>query len=629
MRKDIASRIIIDKNLGGEGTSGAIFKSYVDKATLGQWLLDSYLAQRVLTDETFKITKNGTHRAFFNDSKDEEVGYLSDIYGYVGVLSIAMRMGVKLTKEQKEDITDNIALILDSIEEYGYTLYPYITDAENRCEDGGKLFGRKAPYVGAMTWALSFFTSVRGAVKEGLITLDEARQEAIISNIKKIVEFFNRAFIRHGDTPMGWGYTEGCINSSLFFTYSVLEAYSDFEDNVFEITYINDEEFRTVKDEELLAAINKGRAEGDRRLEEEWREKCYAVSDHVWEVYKDVLKDDFVDDAFLRNFRVVKRDDILKSERSNALFNNIYLVSILLYGYVNRRAADKDDVVMTMEAALQNVQRVYNQLRRDGLEYLVDTYIIPFKSLHIDRKGAYQRLNYKTLVDASLMPMLVKANNIIAYYISQYPVKQMSVLFEDLFDNMQTGGQWIWENKGYDVKINERYIEAIADFYAYYEDYERDYAEKKNAKDKATKDLIRSEREKERKRVFEDAEAAAESKFRRREQEVRAEYVIENEIRRAIEGGVIGTFTAMVDSISKKLKTGEELSEIEAKLYTSLEGFIGAFVTKLISDTVVDKASLETVLKNVKTDSTMFLAEWTERLSASEEVITKLVKGDK
>ena len=626
MRRDIESKIIIDKSLGNQGEDGAIFKSYVDKSTIGKWLLKSYLDQRTKVDDEFKISQDGKHNAFFNNYSDREVGYLSDMYGYVGVLSLAMRMGVQLTKEQKEDITDNVCMILTAIDENGYTLYPYITDDENRCEDGSKLFGRKAPYIGAMTWALSFFTAVRGAVKSGLISINQSYQDIILSNIKRIVEFFNSSFIKNGDVPMGWGYTEGCINSSLFFTYSVLEAYSDFEDNVFDITYINDEEYRTVKDEELLIALNKGRAEGDTRLEEEWKEKCYSVADHVWNVYKDVLKDDFVDDSFLRNSRVVTKEDILKSERSNALFNNIYLVSILLYGYVNRRAADKDDVVMTMEAALQNVQRVYNQLRRDGLEYLVDTYIIPFKSQHIDRKGAYQRLNYKSLVDASLMPMLVKANNIIAYYISQYPVKQMSVLFESLFDNMRTDGQWIWENKGYDVKINERYIEAIADFYVYYEDYERDYADKKNAKDKATKELIRAEREKERKKVFEDAEAAAKSKFDRREKEIRAEYVIENEIRRTIEHGVIDSFSSIINSVSAKLTTGAELNETEGKIFASLETFISTYFAKMINDILKGKSD-EVVLEKLKKDSSIFLIEWAERLSKDDEVITKFIKG--
>ena len=633
MRKNLESKLLIERNIDVEGSNAAIFKTYVDKATLGQWILDSYLEKRVRVDANFKRREDGKYLAFINSARENDVGYLSDIYGYVGILSLAMRMGVKLTDEQAKDVADNVCIILDYIDKNGYTLNPYLSDEENYVEPNGKLFSRRSPYTGSMTWALSFYTSVRAAVKNGIITLDKSRQDEIVNNIRKIIEYFNSAFIRKDGVPMGWGYTEGTVNSSLFFTYSVLEAYSDFEDSVFDITYVGDEEFRTMKDEELLNAINKGKQEGDTRIEIEWKENCYAVADQVWDKYRDVLKENFVDDTFLRNYQVVTRDDILKSERSNALFNNIYLVCILLYGYVNRRSADKDDVILTMEAALQNVQRVYHQVNRLGISYLVETYIIPFKSPHKDRGYEYLRLNYKNLVDASLMPLLVKANNIMAYYISQYPVKQMSVFFEDLFDHMSeivVDGQpeWVWENKGYDVKINERYIEAIADFYAYYEQYESDYADKKNAKDRATKELIRSEREKERNKVYAEAEASAEEKFRTREKEIRAEYTIENEIRAAIQNGVSGTITEMLDSISSKLGRREPLTEAETRLYNSLTGFIGACFVKMLDGVVADKASLPTIVENSKTDVNMFLAEWAERLVGSKDALTKIMKGD-
>ncbi|MBQ8147127.1 MAG: hypothetical protein IJ039_10110 [Clostridia bacterium] len=651
MKKEIEKKIIINK---AEGDT--IFNSYVDKTTLGRQLLKSYLSKTTTTDEKFNKTEDGKHIAFFNNDIDKEVGYLSDIYGYTGVLSLAVRMGVDIEEFDglKDNIIDNVYLILDAIDNHGYTLYPYVTEDENRCGDGvlfGKVSrdkGEKSPYIGAMTWALSFFTSVRSAIKNKLITFEDPNEEKslserLMSKIKYIINFFNSSFIDKCDgvpnVPMGWGYTQGCANSSLFFTYSVLEAYSDFEDNVFDITFINDEEYRTVKDEELLTALNKGRGKGDQRLEEEWKENCRSVANHVWAVYKDVLKDNFVDDSFLKNYRVVTKDDILKSERSNALFNNIYLVSILLYGYVNKRADDKDDVVMTMEAALQNVQRVYNQLRRDGMEYLVDTYIIPFKSQYIDNDGknvnVYQRLNYKSLVDASLMPMLVKANNIIAYYISQYPVKQMSVFYENLFDNMRTDVtedsddiQWIWENKGYDVKINERYIEAIADFYAYYEYYERDYADKKKAKDKR----IAAIKEAAEKRGEEKARAkereAAEKYIQEREQEIRSEYIIENAIRQTVENGVIEAFTTVINAIAEKLAGNKQLNDNEKKLYNSLEAFISSYIIALIRNTTSQVFNAETP-ERLKNDASTFLTNWVNALSTKEEVIAKFIKEDK
>ena len=79
MRNDIRAKIIIDKNVDVEGSS-AIFKSYVNKELLGQWLLDSYLSQRFATDEQFNISKNGKHRACaFVPKKDDN----DNICGFV------------------------------------------------------------------------------------------------------------------------------------------------------------------------------------------------------------------------------------------------------------------------------------------------------------------------------------------------------------------------------------------------------------------------------------------------------------------------------------------------------------------------------------------------------------------
>ena len=142
MRSDIESKIVTEKNIGSDGTVSTIFKSYVDKSTLGQWLLESYLAQRVRVDENFVMRENGKHLAFFNTGKDRDVGYLSDIYGYVGVLSLAMRMDVSLSDEVRNDIADNVTMILDYIDENGYTLFPYVREEDNVAADG-KLFGRK------------------------------------------------------------------------------------------------------------------------------------------------------------------------------------------------------------------------------------------------------------------------------------------------------------------------------------------------------------------------------------------------------------------------------------------------------------------------------------------------------
>ncbi|MBE5950081.1 MAG: hypothetical protein E7260_00655 [Lachnospiraceae bacterium] len=630
MREDLKKYILVDKRTQIDDEAGqdeAVFKSYANSSVFANRILESLLTKFVEEDGV---------KIFFADDKEKKFGYLSDIYGCVGVLSLVNRMGAVLSEEQKNDLVANIHYIIDCISENGYTMYPYLTETENKLEDGSKLFGPKNyPYTGAMTWAISFFTAVRKAVNEGLIVLEDEYLDKVYSLIRNIIETFNASVITDKEGhALGWGFTKGCETPSLFFTYSVLEAYSDFEDNLYDVR-IEEENgenkvVREAIDPEFMALLNKRvkKDNGEEEIQDTWQRLCYEVADKVWSVYKKVLKEDFVNDVFLENHKVIKREDILKAGRSNALFNNIYLVYILLYGYVNKRSKDAEDVITTMEVALQNVQRTYEQLRRDGNEYLVDTYIIPFMSKHVDRGDVYSRTLYY-MVDAKLMPMLVKANNVIAFYISQYPVKQMGDLFARLFDNMQEN-EWLWEAKGYDVKVTERYIEAVADFYMYYDNYERAYAEGLEKETAKFENRVARERKKIEKKVTKEVEAAYAKEHQEEIARIREEYSIENAIRAAISTGVERKLTESFEHILNGLKDSKvQLTDFEKTLAGLLENIAKEYIFAQIKNRMGNKEDYEKVLPKLTTDVDLFVAEWTEKLTESETVITNLVKGDR
>jgi hypothetical protein len=490
-----------------------------------------------------------------------------------------------------------------------------------------------------MTWALSFFISVRKAERSGIIKLQPRYSRAVVENIGDIIENFLGSVIRKDGKAVGWAYTKGCLVPNIFFSYSVLEAYSDFEDNIGvvreddesiaglsenDVTY----QSTVIEDLELIEAINKRRAEGEPEIQIAWRNACYEVADKVWEVYKDVLKDKFIDDTFLFNFHTVDRDDIVKSNSSNALFNTLYVVYILFYGYVNVRNKDGDEVVMTMNAALQNVQRVYDQLRKIGIEYIVDTYIIPFKSPHVERGDEYlKKLNYKLMNDTTILPSLVKANNVMAYHISRYPVKQISALFDELFDYM-TPGEWVWDHRRYDVKITERYIEAIADFFDYYDRYERDYA-----------DAVESDKEREyalyrrvKKRVEEAKEAEVterltaqhEAELAARVGAVRAEYTLENAFREKVIVWVEAWLGSTLDRLVAK-NNGEDvaLSAFEAKLHDALLKVAESYFLAAARESVADENAFAHFAENYGKDLTLFISKWVEALDGDGEAISK------
>lgn len=599
-----------------------IFGDYADASVVAERIFQSY--SRMVREVT---EGDVTYKVFFSDERDQRLGYLSNIYGNTGVLSLINRMKYKYTDDDLEMLKNNFYYIMDYVEKNGYTLYPYLSEEENVVPVTDKGYSKNFfdkqnyPYVGAMTWALSYFVSIRRAISNGLIDIESTYSDKIVKQIRTIIEWFNKSVILdENNSPIGWGFTPGCKTPSLFFTYSVLEAYSDFEDNVVAVMDDEDDDdddmVKTSKDIDLLDKINSNFS-GD-GIHIVWRDNCYRIADNVWENYKKVMKDNFVDDTFPTGYKVITRDDILKSNSSNALFNSLFLVFILFYGYVNVRHSE-EDVLLTMTSALQNVQRTYEQLRKESLEYLVDSYIIPFKSMHDRNQDIYIKyLNSKSLMDATLIPTLVKANNLIAYHIQRYPVQQMGLFFIEMFDNA-AANDWIWEAGQYDVKITERYIESIADFYQYYNVYERPFLKK--AATNAAERQAREERANKlaQKKADEKIELRVSEKLSEEKVRISAEYTIENAITEKV--GVLCKkiiIEALQNIAGNMRDSTNELDEFESQLRDGLLDILISAILAPVSNGEIGDIGQEVVQKlpkRVKQDWNLFLISWLEKLS--------------
>lgn len=623
MRDDIRKIVFLDdkKNEG-------VFKTYGEAKNVAKKIFESYIKQRTET----VLPGGETIKTFYPDEILRTPGVLSNIYGYTGILSLVNRMDATLSKAEQEELSKNACWIIDELTEKGFLLTPYLSEAENKItfmnagmSDSGELFSHQYPYIGTMTWALSFLVSVRKAVTAKVISIDGEHQVKLIQLVKAIIEDFNSSCIVEGGVRKGWGYTKECNHASLFFTYSVLEAYSDFEDNVMPVKADTELDKETGKnnteDLELLKAINEG-VDGE-EIQVVWERTCKEVAKNVWNVYKDVLRDDFVDDGFLNGYKKISREDILKSNSSNALFNSIYLVFIFIYGYVNDKEEnpeiDPDDVLMTMNAALQNVQRVYEQLKKDGMEYLVDTYVIPFKSKHGYFGDEYvKRLNAKMLLDNTLLPALVKANNMIAFYITEYPVKQMGTLFRELFENIHES-EWIWESGKYDVKITERYIESIADFYKYYEKYERFYGDRYSKNKKNEMELradITAELEpKIRDDVRDELAKQHAEELAKKEEEVSGRYVLENLIRQTIKDETAALLSeAMQKTVEKNLDANKQLEGFNKIFAEAFPKLLFSYVLKTTVGMEFGKKSQEKVEKTFKQEVEYLLDKWFKQI---------------
>ena len=355
------------------------------------------------------------------------------------------------------------------------------------------------------------------------------------------------------------------------------------------------------------------------------------VAQNVWDVYKGVLSKEFVSDQFLHGFDIIKTEDMVKMDHTNALFNNVYLVCILLYGWTNvLNKEESEEIVATMESALQNVQRVNDSFTRKGLDYLISTYTVPFINAHKDRGNTYiKRLNYRRMSDTTLLPILIKANNLIAFYITKYPVKKMDTLFKDIFDNDNIcDEEFLWDDKGYDVKITERYIEAINQFYEYYESYEQDYNNKFKRQYSTAYGKGRAAGKEEQKELNRAAIENAELEANRRIEEEKSKFVIENAINARIVEMVNASLSSYLDNIARKLN-GEDitLNENEEKVLASLDAMVKGYIVSFINKILPDSDEFNNILDNMNADLRGAILKWSEELQAGKKPLLEIMNA--
>lgn len=596
----------------GEGT----FRIYKDRSYFGLKLLNDLIDKR---DGDYKKGDHVYHGFYLND-RNKDVGLLSQLYGASGLFTLVNRYNVMNAIAKDTEPADRLlrgiksALydVLDYVEENGYDLNPYIDQRTNDhlFHEGAN---RENMYIGAMTWALSLFVSALKALRTNSIDFRrnaDDRDEEVKSfklrlyvQIEKIIHFFLDNVIDEADC-FGWGYANGCIDPSLFFTYSVIEAYSDFEDNVM-----------TDRDDELLDYLNRNNSETDIPLEIRYRNLCFKIGDRTWEVYKEHLKTTFFSDKFSGEVIPISPAEIRNTSRSSVLFNTLYVIFILFYSYTNTRTqrydipgevrneADREKIIGTITRGLQLVQNFYDDLKAEGNESIVDKHIISFNQRNILVPEFSKMLNDESIQASSLLPMLVKANNLVAYYILQFPQQSMTDLFDEAL-SVKVEGKWLWENRRFDLLSTERYIEALADYFDYYDTYERNYAKK--ILDSAT---IRAEERKKLQKQnderFKRADAERQKRFEQQmeearievrseiERDIRNEYTIEPRIEEKIihmiDANMERVFRTYIVKGVEHISGDGELNAFETDFKTALSGLLRSGFADALNEVEEDK----------------------------------------
>jgi len=108
----------------------------------------------------------------------------------------------------------------------------------------------------------------------------------------------------------------------------------------------------------------------------------------------------------------------------------------------------------------------------------VDQFLVGFNEAFTVHREKVKELRKLRMRVFTLMPLLIRTNNVISEYLIKYPQANMKKYLAYILENRyeeKNKFKWIWENDGFFSCSNYYYISALGEFYNYYETYESKY----------------------------------------------------------------------------------------------------------------------------------------------------------
>lgn len=224
-----------------------------------------------------------------------------------------------------------------------------------------------------------------------------------------------------------------------------------------------------------------------------------SVSADIWNKIGEAIEDKFFYDD--HELTVANNEAIENGGQTNALFSGLLSIGIMLNAAydvkINNDVGEKACLKMqeAMLLHIQKTQRFFDDLEERGNAFGVDTLILRFSQKINDvvkeetGERATDGLSDKELADRlrkhyirvnSLIPLLLKTNNILSKYVIRYPQKQMGeslaqISRQRVRDSKTGMVKWLWETDKYNAVATYYYVDGIFSFYEYYNTYEKPF----------------------------------------------------------------------------------------------------------------------------------------------------------
>lgn len=549
--KTMLDEIIVKR----ESADTNIFNEYKSKKEIGLEIFKELYAR-------FDFEKKG----FIMNDISREIGLLSQCQSLQALVSLALDFGLEFDKKdyiknQKycireimdftiEDIINRIVVKDENgnIKEFIFDASPYDSSKNEKGES--KYFTAEYSNIDSITWVIpSFFTVLKYHAN---LERPEICQweDILVAVIKHGIKYLNEAYIdskeNDGSISTGWNFTKKCEEPSLYFSFAVGECYLDifaaFED-VLKYAYAkrNSEEYGIPIDKDVLANYEKelqryfvdmhrevddpkyakhdsynemvrlykrindigelAEIHVENTIYGDLERRCRENAKNVWEHVKNGLADNF----YYNDLKTtLSEDEIFKSTTSDALFNTVYIINIMLAGGLDERMdflrqkaltsfdgtaegksaeewqLEYDNLFESCQLAIQKAFRTYEKMKNKSKDYIVDQFLIGFNERFAEHKGLVNELRKLRMKTFSLLPMLIHTHNIVSEYLIKYPQHNMKRYLEYILENRfipsnSDQARWIWEKDGFFSGSNCYYIVALNEFYVYHQKYEREY----------------------------------------------------------------------------------------------------------------------------------------------------------
>lgn len=503
----------IDEILKKQGDNTSIFKQYMDKEIIGANILKSLIS---------KCGKNGF---YLSDSSRNMVGVLTRGQGLLSLMTVR-DFGTKLF--------DNIGLIfktyndiLDSIHQNGKYVFdtsPYIENYTREADSDNADTNYKCDsyiptlsilckaFIKLRSYVIVKITENRGEeipidsvhysnVQELLARLEEDLEIVISKLVNQCLKLYvpfdymidgNLIYDRNNSAKCifaGWSFDKVSDDAmrdtdvSLYFTYMATEAYISIFSNLQEQIQTHRKNRSGIAVDSTVKITVKQNYDNVffskiATLFDQFGKCCYDAG-HYIDMRVRESKIDLATEFINNEISKVNKVEIEASTTNDALFNTLFAVNIMVNAGVD---LDYDSIGQsaifyeTIQYCIQNINRCYKQLKKQGKEFIVDDFILSFNErmspeLHVMAKY----LRKQRIQSLSLLPLLITTHTTASKYLIRYPQKIMQEHLGIIMDNRlvtKRGAQWCWSSDEYNINVNFLYINALYDFYGYYEEFE-------------------------------------------------------------------------------------------------------------------------------------------------------------